>query len=64
MCVYLLAGLIGLVGWLVLVVLLHVKKTKQPCPKSASKVAFFHPFWCLSSDAATMQVEAKKCYGQ
>ena len=53
---------IPLIGYLVLALLLNIRKSKTRNPKSV-KVAFFHPFWYMLAHSAMMVEEAKKFYG-
>jgi hypothetical protein len=51
-------------AYIILVVLLHIRKSRQTGSKQAKKVAFFHPFWYSYFYLVMMVVEDKKSYGQ
>lgn len=50
-------------AYIVLVILLHVKKSRLPGSKEAKKVAFFHPFWYSKSNIVMTEEADKKCSG-
>jgi bacteriorhodopsin len=50
-------------GWILLVILLQIKKRKQPGGKLSQKIAFFHPFWYFYDYLAMMQEVERKFFG-
>jgi hypothetical protein len=50
-------------AWIVLVIILQIKKKKQGGSKLDRRIAFFHPFWYFYIDLVMMQVAEKKFFG-